>query len=519
MNLFTLIIYALFLVLMIINIEKKENYHVDEIFSYGLSNQKAHLTFEEGKYESPIKIFNNYLTVNKRSRFNYTKVWENQSKDIHPPLYYFILHTICSFFPEKFSWWYAGIINIFFAIMTLYTLRKLISNLTNNNEEINYIISLLFILLPRLLFHISFFRMYIMAMFIVTLLTYIIIKEIDQFESKFNFYLKLYCVTLLGALTQYYCIFFSIFICFNYIIFLLFQRKLKSILELTITGILSGTSAYLIFPNIIRHFFYDHSSKTSLSYLKSSVNEFFNRIGIFYQNIDNDLFGQSLSKIIIIIIFFLILMYFILLKNKKLDKDIYIDNNGNNIVIKYCIIFVSILMYFLFISKIVIYKTSRYMVPIYCITFTGLISLMIVLIMNVLKNKKIYYPLIILLLALIYRKNWENLYKESINFRKPNNPLKNYSNIDCVFIYKKKQNTSLFTLEMRNCKRIKFIRDANINYQTFLNENNMNQLILISANTDNKIIKTYLRFFPKIKSLKEIKIKKLLKIYLLKLKK
>ena len=72
---------------------------------------------------------------------------------------------------------------------------------------------------------------------------------------------------------------------------------------------------------------------------------------------------------------------------------------------------------------------------------------------------------------------------------------------------------------MRNCKRIKFIRDANINSQTFLNEKNMNQLILITANTDNKIIKTYLRFFPKIKSLKEIKIKKLLKIYLLKLKK
>ena len=89
-------------------------------------------------------------------------------------------------------------------------------------------------------------------------------------------------------------------------------------------------------------------------------------------------------------------MCFILFKNQKLDKDVYIDNNENNIIIKYCIIFVSILMYFLFISKIVIYKTSRYMVPIYCITFTGLISLMIVLIMNVLKNKKIYYPLIIL---------------------------------------------------------------------------------------------------------------------------
>ncbi len=48
---------------MILKIAKKRHYHIDEIFSYGLANQQAHLSFEEGKYESPIKLFNNYLTV------------------------------------------------------------------------------------------------------------------------------------------------------------------------------------------------------------------------------------------------------------------------------------------------------------------------------------------------------------------------------------------------------------------------------------------------------------------------
>ena len=68
MNLFTLIIYGLFLFLMILNISKKSNYHIDEMFSFGLSNQKDYLTFEEGKYEFPKRLFNNYLTVNKNSR-------------------------------------------------------------------------------------------------------------------------------------------------------------------------------------------------------------------------------------------------------------------------------------------------------------------------------------------------------------------------------------------------------------------------------------------------------------------
>ena len=144
-NVLVIITYKLFLILMIIKIAKKRDYHIDEIFSYGLSNQHAHLAFEEGQYESPIKLFNNYLTANKNSRFNFTRVWENQAKDIHPPFYYILLHSICSLFPGKFSRWYAGSINIFFALLSLYTLRKLVLNLTNNNEEITYIVSLLFI--------------------------------------------------------------------------------------------------------------------------------------------------------------------------------------------------------------------------------------------------------------------------------------------------------------------------------------------------------------------------------------
>ena len=512
-NLVRIIMYKLFLILMIIKIAKKRDYHIDEIFSYGLSNQHAHLALEEGQYESPIKLFNNYLTVNKNSRFNFSRVWENQAKDIHPPFYYILLHSICSLFPGKFSRWYAGSINIFFALLSLYTLRKLVLNLTNNNEEINYIVSLLFIFSPRILSLISFFRMYIGSMYFITLITYIIIKEIDTFESTINFYLKLYCVSLLGALMHYYCMFFTIFICFNYAIFLLTKRKFKEIIKLIITGILSGTSACLIFPGIIYHFFYDYRSIESLNYLQSSVNEFFNRIKIFYAIINIDLFGGRFFQIIICIIILLV-MNFILLKSKKIDEENNIYNRKNNII-KYGIIFISILMYFLFISKVVIYKTSRYMIPIYCITFTGFISLMILLIMEVIKKKTIYYPLIILILALIYKKNWEILSKESLNFPKITNPLQNYSNIDCIFIYKLIQHTTPFTFEMKNCKRIKFIREQNINSTIFLSENNNTKVILIIHKSIDIRIKDFLKYFPKINSYKEIRIRNELKIYLL----
>ena len=46
-----LIIYLIFLAAMIGVIELKANFHVDEIFSYGLSNHQdgIDITFEEGK--------------------------------------------------------------------------------------------------------------------------------------------------------------------------------------------------------------------------------------------------------------------------------------------------------------------------------------------------------------------------------------------------------------------------------------------------------------------------------------
>ncbi len=103
-NFLGIILYKLFLILMILKIAKKRYYHIDEIFSYGLANQQAHLSFEEGKYESSIKLFNNYLTVNKNSRFNYTRVYKNQAKHIHPPFYYFLFHSICSFFLENLAY-------------------------------------------------------------------------------------------------------------------------------------------------------------------------------------------------------------------------------------------------------------------------------------------------------------------------------------------------------------------------------------------------------------------------------
>ena len=92
--------------------------------------------------------------------------------------------------------------------------------------------------------------------------------------------------------------------------------------------------------------------------------------------INKDLFGNNL---IIIIISTIILIFIILLFERKKTK---LETNSqyilmelyhtkfikNTTTIKYSIILISTLMYFLFISKIAVYDTVRYRIPIYCLT-------------------------------------------------------------------------------------------------------------------------------------------------------
>ena len=115
MKIVTLLIYVIFFILIVIKMKIKRFYYMDEAYSYGLSNHNMIPTFKQNEYESTYDIFyNNYFAVKKNERFDYRKVWKNQKNDVHTPIYYILLHTICSFFPGKFSWWYAGSINIFF---------------------------------------------------------------------------------------------------------------------------------------------------------------------------------------------------------------------------------------------------------------------------------------------------------------------------------------------------------------------------------------------------------------------
>ena len=150
--------------------------------------------------------YTDYMTA--KAPLDFSHVWKNQEADVHPPLYYYLIYMISYLFKGSDSKWIAGGLNIFFMLLTLWISRKMMKEFACSKAFSN-VFTGFFILSSGILSTITFFRMYILLMFEVTLLTYLLVKYRKKGNNRF--YIGLTVLTIAGALTHYY---FFIYQCF-----------------------------------------------------------------------------------------------------------------------------------------------------------------------------------------------------------------------------------------------------------------------------------------------------------------
>ena len=111
-----ILILASQLVLMAYMGAQKNISFIDEIWSFNLANSEiAGLDPVEVKSHEWLdgSFWRSLLTPSNETAFKYKKTITNQIiDDAHPPLFYILLHTICSFFPETYSPWLVIIPNM-----------------------------------------------------------------------------------------------------------------------------------------------------------------------------------------------------------------------------------------------------------------------------------------------------------------------------------------------------------------------------------------------------------------------
>lgn len=274
----------------------KEDYHSDEIWSYGLSNsyyepfiyQNAeHTDFINYKTWFSSQVMRDYLTVDKEHRFSYGSVYYNQVHDYHPPFYYFILHTICSFFPGKFSVWYSLSINIFSFICTIYFLYKLVFEVSHS-EKLSLLSCIFYGFSIGAFNTFVFIRIYALATMISTMYLYFHAKLF--YTEKFKKYLSiLFVVTLIGSLTHHFFIPFAGCVAACFCVYYLIKKKYKKLLIYSVNMLSSVVASVLIFPATIDHLFSGR--------IEEGKYPFMWQIKLATSCMTSELFGISISPI------------------------------------------------------------------------------------------------------------------------------------------------------------------------------------------------------------------------------
>lgn len=194
--------------------EQKGGLFVDEIWSFNLANNYYYPFLRKGP-----EFFNRWLTASDWNKtisvsygniFNYDSVIYNISHDIHPPIYFLILHTVCSFFPEQYSKWFGLIPNLFFFVLSQILLSVLAYKITKCKIRV----------LSTCLFYgfswgaintALFIRAYmLMTMFGLAVLNFHVsaLEDDKSTKSEVLKLLGIYCFSICGILSHYYFLIF-----------------------------------------------------------------------------------------------------------------------------------------------------------------------------------------------------------------------------------------------------------------------------------------------------------------------
>lgn len=267
----SVIILAVMILLQIIIVSvtlvtQKENYHSDEPWSYGLANSfyKPFLFGETHTGNCQLNAsawltgddLHNYLTVQKGERFRFDSVWYNQALDVHPPLFYCLLHFISSLFPDSFSNWYAFAINILAMLVGQIFLFKTASRLCRSDIAALIVCAVWgfsqgFVNLNVYL------RMYSLLTMFAIMLLYCHVRLYTEEGSFVKNMIMTAVVTFLGALTHHYFLAFAFIWAACFCFYYLFSKKFTELFRYAYSMIISVMLSLVVFPSTVEHMFFD----------------------------------------------------------------------------------------------------------------------------------------------------------------------------------------------------------------------------------------------------------------------
>lgn len=249
------VVFGLILGLSVFYCAQKSGMFLDEVYSYGLSNSE-YAPFVSGVKGGDLanKLFTHeeilaYLTAGPEDAFDYGSVYYNQTQDVHPPLYYWLVHTVCSLWPSVFSKWQGLALNLLLWLGTLVLLFFTAKRLTDFRAA----------LLAVLLYGVStvglstvvYIRMYMLLALFTVLLTYCVIRLMQGGRRYWSALAGL--TVFAGLMTQYYFVFYAFFVCALLDAWLLAQKRWRTAAGFSAWALAGAAAMVLAFPACLTH--------------------------------------------------------------------------------------------------------------------------------------------------------------------------------------------------------------------------------------------------------------------------
>ena len=370
---------------------RKEYFHMDEAYSYGLMNyNKIEIANNPDFYDTwhSKDYYKDYFEIGNDEISNFKPVYENQKNDVHPPLFYLLLRIASLFTVGNFSKWSGLILNMIIYAFSSVFIFLIAKKLFKNNKKA--LLTLLFAgLCLGALDMSAYIRMYELANLFVLISTYIHMNLYEKKELEFKDLITVLIVTVLSSLTHYYTL---IYIGVLFIIFVMKyikNKEYKNLIKYIATFVIAAGISLAIFPYSLNHIFNGYrgvgatGSFIDFKALKKDII-------IYLEILGKNLFGKKEIAISIISLLVILTIFSIIRqKSKNYKNNINVNTNMNtktktntnidsvdfsvkvNKLIK--LILFPMIVYFVLVAKITPYKELRYMMPIISVTMIFII--------------------------------------------------------------------------------------------------------------------------------------------------
>ena len=203
---------------------KKTGFHYDEYYSYYSSNVTAGLVPTDREWKTGESILDEFRVL-PGQQFRFSDVVRMQTYDVHPPVYYLLLHAVCSLTPGVFSKWSGLALNLVLFVGSWCLVALLAAKISGKNRAAVLGSCLLYGFCPGILSGVMLVRMYMLLGFWILLVSWLHVNALEQRKRGWRFYLPVMAVVYLGFLTHYYFAVFLFFLAAAMECYLLFETQ------------------------------------------------------------------------------------------------------------------------------------------------------------------------------------------------------------------------------------------------------------------------------------------------------